>query len=147
VAAFDEIKRQALSSLLAANDTVLVVVDPNHPRVLLPEDLLEAKAPVGLQIGHRMAIPIPDLALTETELSGTLSFRRTPFACRVPWPAIVQISLGEDHILWVETIREGARAGGPTGAEDADGAGDGGPNEAEQEASDPAKPSRRLRLV
>jgi hypothetical protein len=103
---FEALKRLVLERLLAEHDFLLVVVNPRGAGVCLPADLLEKGAPVGLNIGFRMAVPIPDLALTDLGLSGTLSFQRTPFACRIPWAAIVQFSVDDDHILFLEAPRQ-----------------------------------------
>ena len=96
------IKRTVIEQLLTEEDFILVVVLPSVPGVRLPDDLLKAGEPVGLNIGHKMAIPIPDLKLDEAGVTGTLSFNRLPFHCAFPWRAVVQVTADMEHMIWVE---------------------------------------------
>jgi hypothetical protein len=96
-----ELKQQIVERLLEQEDYFLIVVDPRHRDVRLPEYLTESEQPVGLSIGLRMAIPIPDLEVDENGIQGTLSFSRTPFYCFIPWAAMVQLSAGDEHLVWV----------------------------------------------
>lgn len=102
MAAIARLKRQVLETLLVEADFVLVVVNPLGEGVTLPDDLRATRRPVGLNIGHRMNIPIPDLQIDDEGIRGTLSFNRTPFHCRIPWRAVLQLSLEEEHLVWVE---------------------------------------------
>jgi len=96
------LKRQAVQWLLQEEDFFLVVVNPGAEGVELPAALIEAGQPVGLNIGLRMAVPIPDLIVDEQGISATLSFDRTPHHCTLPWPAVLQLSAGLEHLVWVE---------------------------------------------
>jgi hypothetical protein len=96
-----KMKRQIIAQLLEQEDFILLVVQVGQPGVQLPGPLLEAGQPVALHIGWRMPVPIPDLALGEEAITGTLSFNRNPFACRLPWAAIVQVSVGDEHLVWL----------------------------------------------
>lgn len=96
------IKRTVIEQLLQEEDFILVVVLPTVPGVKLPDDLLKAAEPVGLNVGYKMAIPIPDLKLDDTGVSGTLSFNRMPFHCTFPWRAVVQVTADMEHMIWVE---------------------------------------------
>jgi hypothetical protein len=101
------LKKSAVEQLLQQEDHILVVVDPTQPNVVLPEHLLSAGQPVGLNIGYRLALPIPDLELDEVGLRGTLSFNRTPFYCSLPWQSMVQVSVHDEHLIWlIPTERE-----------------------------------------
>lgn len=96
--------------LLEAEDYFLIVVDPTCRGVVMPQHLLESRQPVGLNIGHQMAVPIPDLALDDATVQGTLSFSRSPFHCTFPWDSIVQISVEDEHLVWVAPqLEESAR--------------------------------------
>mgnify|MGYP001546358747 CR=1 FL=1 len=54
------LKRFAIERLLEAEDYFLIVVDPTARGVVMPDHLLESRQPVGINIGHQMAVPIPD---------------------------------------------------------------------------------------
>jgi hypothetical protein len=53
---------------------------------------------VVFQVGHDMAVPIPDLTLDDVGLKATLSFGGRPFHCTVPWEDIVGLSCPERRI-------------------------------------------------
>jgi hypothetical protein len=96
-----KLKQQIVSQLLGELDYVLLVVDPRCPGVALPAEVVACGQPVGLHIGFRVAIPIPDLQLTDHGITGTLSFNRAPFHCALPWASVVQVSAGDEHLLWL----------------------------------------------
>jgi hypothetical protein len=96
-----KLKQQIVSQLLGELDYVLLVVDPRSPGVTLPAEVTEPGQPVGLHIGFHLAIPIPDLQLTDLGITGTLSFNRAPFHCALPWASVVQVSVGAEHLLWL----------------------------------------------
>ena len=95
------LRRDVVEKLLEQADFVLVVVSPVCPGVELPAALMQTGQSVALHIGRRLAIPIPDLRLDDHGISGTLSFQGTPFACRLPWASIIQVSLEEEHLIWI----------------------------------------------
>lgn len=99
--AIAELKHVVIKTLLEQEDFILVVVDPSHTQVKLPEYLIEAAQPVGLNIGFEMAVPIPDLEVDASGIQGTLSFSRTPFFSYIPWEAVLQVSASEEHLVWV----------------------------------------------
>ena len=88
-------KRQIIEQLLAEEEYILMVILPTVDGVKLPDSLMQAGEPVGINIGMKMAIPIPDLEITDDGISATLSFNRSPFqstpsgrtsiAGRTPW--------------------------------------------------------------
>lgn len=93
------LRREIVERLLGEVDFVLLVVNPGCPGVRLPDALMVAGQPVPLHIGWRLAVPIPDLRIDQSGVSGTLSFGRAPHACHVPWASIVQVSLGDEHLI------------------------------------------------
>ncbi|PIE17039.1 MAG: hypothetical protein CSA65_09800 [Proteobacteria bacterium] len=125
------LKQTVVEQLLDAEDYFMIVVDPTYRGVVMPQHLLESRQPVGINIGHQMAVPIPDLLLDEASVQGTLSFSRSPFHCTFPWDSIVQISVEDEHLVWVMPPVEQ------------------GKGESEQLPSDEAQPKGRpqLRLV
>lgn len=96
-----ELKRLAVERLLEQEDYFLLVLDPRQEGLVLPDDLLQAGQPIPINIGLRMAIPIPDLAIDDDGIRATLSFDRTPFACVIPWAAVLRLSLDDEHLVWV----------------------------------------------
>jgi len=97
-----KIKKMVLTRILEEEDFILVVVHPVVPGVVLPEDLMNSSQPVGLHIGRRMKTPIVDLEISQQGIRGTLSFDATPFLCEIPWRSVIQLSTGEEHLLWME---------------------------------------------
>ncbi len=126
-----KLKRGVIEQLLTLEDFILVLILPTTEGVKLPDDLMKAGEPVGINIGFKMAIPIPDLKIDDGGISGTLSFNRTPFPCVFPWRAIVQVSADLEHMIWVEPLPEDEA--------------DVGPETSKQEPPPPAPP--RLKLV
>ena len=84
-----EQKKQLLTEVLARSWAWLHL-DGRVPGVELPEWLRIPS--VTLQIGYDMPLPIHDLAVDDWGVRATLSFRRTPYTCRVPWKAIFAIA-------------------------------------------------------
>jgi hypothetical protein len=52
-----------------------------------------------LNIGLNMRVPISDLRVNETGISGTLSFNRRPHFVVLPWDAIQQFMSEEERLL------------------------------------------------
>ena len=103
-----DLKRHVIEQLLEREDFFLLVIDSSSAGVMLPEHLLEGGQPVGINIGLRLAVPIPDLELDDAGIHGTLSFNRSPFHCTFPWSSIVQLSVEDEHLVWVLPRREEA---------------------------------------
>jgi stringent starvation protein B len=82
-------KRQILEEVLGRSWAFLQL-DGRAEGVDLPEWLREPS--VILQIGYDMPVAIPDLELSENGVTATLSFRRIPHKCIVPWHAIFAIT-------------------------------------------------------
>jgi len=95
------LKRIVVERLLEMEDHFLVVIDPRCEGVAIPKDLIDAAQPVGLSIGRRLTVPIPDLEVNDEGLCGTLSFNRTPFHCVLPWPCVIQVSAHDEHLVWI----------------------------------------------
>ncbi|MBK6693512.1 MAG: hypothetical protein IPG50_15085 [Myxococcales bacterium] len=96
-------KKDVLTVLLDRS-TVFIHLDPRSETVIVPPGFKKEPRLV-LQIGHTMAVPIPDLTVNEEGWSGTLSFRKVPFRCVVPWSAVFAM-VGEDGrwLVWPEDV-------------------------------------------
>ena len=79
-------------------------LDPRSEEVVVPP-WLRGQVQLVLQIGLDMPIPITDLRVDDHGVFGTLSFQRSPFACRVPWESIFAL-VGEDGkgMVWPEAL-------------------------------------------
>ncbi len=79
-------------------------LDPRVAGVVVPPWHCD-QAQLVLQLGLQMPIPIPDLRIDQSGLSGTLSFNRSPFYCQVPWDAVFALA-GEDGrgMVWPESM-------------------------------------------
>jgi hypothetical protein len=95
------LKRQAIEELLRHEDYIFLVINPLVPGVALPEYLIEGAQPVPINIGYNMAVPIADLEIDDRGIFGTLSFNRSPFRCAFPWASLIQITVGDEHLVWV----------------------------------------------
>ncbi len=96
----NEEKAAAMISLLYAHNVVRVVValysDVAGPGLVLPREVIAAnlsKGSTALDVGLRMAVPIPDLQVDELGIRGTLSFSRVPFHVSIPWRFVIGIQL------------------------------------------------------
>ncbi|MSP63248.1 MAG: hypothetical protein EXR72_23485 [Myxococcales bacterium] len=90
-----ETKKDILLALLRTSSAFLQL-DARAEGVMLP-DFLMGERGVVLQLAYDFAIPIPDLAIDDEGVTATLSFRRVPFCCRVPWRAVYAITDGAER--------------------------------------------------
>ena len=91
---------------LLERGSVFVYLDPRAEGVLVPQWF--GKQPqLVLQFGLNLPVPIPDLAIDEDGVFGTLSFNRSPFGCTVPWSAVFAL-VGDDGMgmVWQEDLPE-----------------------------------------
>jgi hypothetical protein len=72
---------------LLESSGIFVHLDPRHPEVVVPSQF-KTQRELVLQFGLNMRIPIKDLEVDDSGISGTLSFSRRPFWCRIPWVAV-----------------------------------------------------------
>ena len=102
---------------LMVQGSVFVYLDPRAPGVIVPRHL--ARQPqLVLQVGLDLVVPIPDLRVDEDGLSGTLSFNRAPFHCRIPWSAVYTLHDDEGMgMVWREDMPEEIAAEVRAGAE------------------------------
>ncbi len=96
-------KRSTMDKLLR-DGPVLVHLDPRRAGVDVPPQH-RGEPRLVLRFGYGLSPPIADLAVEEAGLSGTLTFRGTPYRCVVPWPAVFAI-VGEDGrgLVWSEDV-------------------------------------------
>ncbi len=96
-------KRDVARALLLRG-SVYVHLDPTVTEVEVPTWCKDQQQLV-LHVGLDMPIPIPDLRVDASGVSGTLSFRRVPFRCVVPWHAIFALT-GDDGrgLVWPESV-------------------------------------------
>jgi len=105
-------KREVLTAILARGDAFLHL-DARHTGVDVPP-WLKGDPNLCLQLGYDLPVPIPDLALDEDGVRATLSFRREPFLCVVPWAAIFLIVDAESRgMLWEDDAPPETRVQAP----------------------------------
>jgi hypothetical protein len=97
-------KKEVALFLLEEEFSMFIHLDPRRPHVVVPRGFM-GQSQLILQVGRRMAIPIPDLTVDDEGISCTLSFNRSPFWCRIPWSAIYAL-IGEDGRggVWPEDV-------------------------------------------
>lgn len=89
---------------LLEQSTVYVHLDPRSDSVRVPA-WFKKQPQLVLQIGLRMAIPIPDLDVSDEGISCTLSFNRSPHACSIPWSAVFAL-VGDNGrgMVWPDDV-------------------------------------------
>lgn len=106
--------KKDVALFLLQRSSVFVHLDPRSDDVIVPAGF-KREPRLVLQVGHNMAVPIPDLTVSDDGWSGTLSFRRVPFRCVVPWTSVFAM-VGQDGqgVVWPEDVPpELAQPGGP----------------------------------
>lgn len=92
------INRSVLEAMLARSRSIRVALDTRFATI--PAYLKKLPWCV-LEFGLAMAKPIPDLAVSDSAISGTLSFSGSPFLVRVPFSSI----LGVEEVGGAEEAR------------------------------------------
>lgn len=102
-------KRAAAERLLGEGPLDLHL-DARRDDVIVPEHL-KTQADLVLRVGHDLPVPIPDLALDDQGLTATLSFKRIPFHCQIPWSAIYALTNLENRgLVFQEDVPAEVRA-------------------------------------
>lgn len=96
--------KKDVALVLLERSSVFVHLDPRDSDVIVPASF-KREPRLVLQIGHNMQVPIPDLAIEDDGWSGTLSFRKVPFRCVVPWTSVFAI-VGQDGrgFVWKDDV-------------------------------------------
>lgn len=79
-----------VARLMLSAGTLNVHLDPRRQGVVVPP-WFRHQPHLLLQFGLNLPIPIPDLAVDDAGIRGTLSFSRTPHYVDVPWSAVFQL--------------------------------------------------------
>jgi stringent starvation protein B len=97
-------KKDVLEALLG-DSNVFLHLDPRKQGVVVPK-WFQNQPELVLQLGLRMAVPIPDLEVDDEGVSCTLSFNRTPFWCCMPWSSIFAVISDKDRrgVVWPEDV-------------------------------------------
>jgi stringent starvation protein B len=135
--------KKEVAHALLETASVNVHLDPRCPNVVVPP-AFRKQPQLVLQVGLNMAVPIPDLRLDDEGMSCTLTFKRTPFYCVVPWASVFAM-IGDDGrgMVWPDDVPAEV-------AQQAQGrVGEGAPSKdtakasaARDAKSDPSKPKR-----
>jgi stringent starvation protein B len=96
--------KKDVANALLKGPSVFVHLDPRRDGVVVPK-WFKQQFQLVLQVGLNMAVPIPDLEVTDDGISCTLSFNRSPFWCVAPWKAIYAL-VGEDGrgMIWPDDV-------------------------------------------
>jgi hypothetical protein len=81
----------AFESLWNTGEGVLVLVDGQHPDLIMPADI-RALYPLVLDYDPHALVPIDDLKIDDDGVSATLSFNRVGHKTFVPWLAILGLT-------------------------------------------------------
>ena len=84
--------------------SMYIHLDPRADSVHVPV-WFKKQPQLVLQVGLNMAVPIPDLRVTDDGISCTLSFNRAPFFCSIPWRSVFAL-VGEkgQAMVWAEDV-------------------------------------------
>lgn len=101
--------KRAVADALLAKGPILVHVDARRAGVAVPARFAK-DAKLVLRFGYGLNPPIPDLAVDDDGIAGTLVFGGVPFRCQLPWAAIFALILdGESRgMVWPEDAPEAA---------------------------------------
>lgn len=96
--------KKEVALALLERSSVYVHLDPRQTAAVVPA-AFKKQPQLVLQVGLKMAVPIPDLRLDDDGISCTLSFNRSPFFCVVPWSSVFAM-VGEDGrgMVWPEDV-------------------------------------------
>ena len=96
-------KRDVALKLLEES-SLFIHLDPRAEGASVPP-WFKKQPQLVLQVGLNMAVPIPDLEVTEKGISCTLSFSRQPYWCFMPWGAIFAL-VGDDGrgMVWPDDV-------------------------------------------
>jgi len=97
-------KKDILEALLGESN-VFLHLDPRKSGVVVPK-WFQNQPELVLQLGLRMAVPIPDLEVDDEGVSCTLSFSRAPFWCCIPWSSIFAVVSEKDRrgVVWPDDV-------------------------------------------
>ncbi|HET9955700.1 MAG TPA: ClpXP protease specificity-enhancing factor SspB [Polyangiaceae bacterium] len=89
---------------LLEQSTLYVHLDPRNQEVRVPP-WFKKQPQLVLQVGLNMAIPIPDLNVSDEGISCTLSFNRSPHFCWIPWGSVFAL-VGENGraMVWPDDV-------------------------------------------
>src|SRR5262245_27165158 len=89
-----------------AEGWVSVHLDARRSGVQVPSELADNRHLV-LQYGRNMPIPLPELEVTESGVTATLSFARMPHKTFIPWSAIYIVACTDGRgVLYYEDVPE-----------------------------------------
>lgn len=93
-----------------AHGPIFVHFDSKRPDVLVPDWIRKVKTIVIF--GFDLPVPICDLRIDQTAISGTLSFDRLPVHCVIPWPAVYKVRSDalDASRIWSEDVPPALRA-------------------------------------
>ena len=84
----------AMFSRLLSEHPAVKVHFRDHKKLVIPEGVRpEADQCTVFEYGLNLPVPIKDLELSESGISATLSFSRTPHRTFVPWEAVALFSV------------------------------------------------------
>src|SRR5450432_3124320 len=87
--------KKEVALALLEQSSVFVHLDPRKPGVVVPPHFRD-RPQLVLQIGLNMAVPIPDLDVSDTAITCTLSFSGRGQYCVIPWESVyAMVSEGE----------------------------------------------------
>jgi stringent starvation protein B len=96
--------KKDVANALLEQSTLFIHLDPRSDQVKVPP-WFKKQPQLVLQVGHNMAVRIPDLDVGEEALSCTLSFNRSPHFCWIPWGAVFAL-VGENGrgMVWPDDV-------------------------------------------
>ena len=96
--------KKDVATALLQGPSLFIHLDPRKPEVVVPK-WFKNQPQLVLQVGMNMAVPIPDLEVSDDGICCTLSFNRSPFWCSLPFAAIYAL-VGEDGrgMIWPDDV-------------------------------------------
>jgi hypothetical protein len=104
-----------VARVIMGEGMLYIHLDPRSAGVVVPEKHRN-KPQLVLAVAEKMAVPIPDLKVDAEGISGTLSFNRAPFFCKVPWSAVYGLVSADGRgMIWYDEVPREVRC--PPGVE------------------------------
>lgn len=104
-----------VAKAIMAEGMLYIHLDPRTSGVVVPAKHAKQSRLV-LAVAETMAVPIPDLKVDAAGISGTLSFNRAPFFCKIPWSAVYGLVSPDGRgMIWYEDVPPEVRC--PPGVE------------------------------
>jgi hypothetical protein len=101
-------KHDRFNEMLSTGRNILVGLNPKYEDARVPEEFLKQEE-MWLIVGLNTRVPIPDLSVSYSGFTATLSFKRCGKRCVIPWQSVFALKFEGEKNGWAWAI-DGAPA-------------------------------------